>query len=126
VLSPEECFRRLTIGDPALIGAIADPEHHASPIQRLDARTEALLRIGALVALDAPETSYRAAVDAAARAGADHQDCLAVLAAIAAEVGSARVISAAPRIAHATGYDIEAALEAMDPFDHMRDEPAAG
>ena len=38
-------------------------------------------------------------------------DLLAVLLAVAGEVGSARVVSAAPRIALAAGYDVEAALE---------------
>ena len=35
----------------------------------------------------------------------------AVLKAVAGEVGSARVVAAAPRIALAAGYDVEAALE---------------
>ena len=39
------------------------------------------------------------------------EDLFAVLVAIADDVGSARVISAAPRIALAAGYDVEAALE---------------
>jgi alkylhydroperoxidase/carboxymuconolactone decarboxylase family protein YurZ len=119
-LSPEESFRRLTIGDPALLAALADPVHARPPVRRFDTRTEALLRIGALVALDAPQWAYGNVIGAATRAGAGDEECLAVLAAVAGEVGSARVISAAPRIARATGYDIDHALEAMDPLDHAR------
>jgi alkylhydroperoxidase/carboxymuconolactone decarboxylase family protein YurZ len=114
----EVTFRRLAIGDPRLIGAIGDQEHRDSSLHRLDDRTESLLRIGALVALDAPQSSYDAEVGAAQRAGADLEDVLAVLAAIAGAVGSVRVIAAAPRIALAAGYDIETALELNDPSDH--------
>ena len=79
--SAEEAFRRLTIGDQALIGAMADAGRSDPGVRRLDERTEALLWIGALVALDAPQSSYQAAVGAAQRAGAVLDDLLAVVAA---------------------------------------------
>jgi alkylhydroperoxidase/carboxymuconolactone decarboxylase family protein YurZ len=115
--SAEETFRRLTIGDPGLIGAMASPGQPGPGLHRLDERTEALLRIGALVALDAPQSAYLVAVGEAQRAGAVLEDVLAVVVAVAGAVGSARVISAAPRIALAAGYDVEAALEQNDPSD---------
>jgi 4-carboxymuconolactone decarboxylase len=114
----EETLRRLTIGDPRLIAAIGDPGNRVPDLHRLDERTEALLRIGALVALDAPQSSYLVAVGEAQLAGAVMEDVLAVVVAVAGEVGSARVISAAPRIALAAGYDVEAALERIDYSDH--------
>jgi alkylhydroperoxidase/carboxymuconolactone decarboxylase family protein YurZ len=114
VASAEETFRRLTIGEPGLLAAIADPADPSGDLVRLDDRTEALLRIAALIALDAPPSSYRTAVDGALRAGTGLEDLLAVLLAVAGPVGSARIISAAPRIALAAGYDVEAALEANE------------
>jgi hypothetical protein len=114
--SVDEAFRRLAVGDARFIAAIADVEARDVALHRLDARTEALLRIGALIAVDAPPTSYRAAVEMAQRSGARLEDLLAVLVAVAGAVGSARVVSAAPRIALAAGYDVEAALE-HDPPD---------
>jgi hypothetical protein len=117
MLPVKEGFRRLSIGDPRLIEAMADIGRNDPAVQgdvimhRLDARTEALLRIGALIAVDAPPSSYRAAVEAAQRAGARFEDLFAVLIAVAGCVGSARVISAAPRIALAAGYDVESAFE---------------
>jgi hypothetical protein len=42
--------------------------------------------------------------------------------AVADAVGSARVVAAAPKIALASGYDIDAALERNDPSDHERQE----
>jgi alkylhydroperoxidase/carboxymuconolactone decarboxylase family protein YurZ len=109
--SAKDGFRRLTIGDQGLIASLCSVERRARDIQHLDARTEALLRIGALIALDAPPSSYRAEVEAAQRAGARMDDLFAVLVAVAGTVGSPRVVSAAPRIALAAGYDVEADLE---------------
>lgn len=112
--SAEDGFRRLTIGDQRLIARACGPDATPADLPRLDARTEALLRIGALVALDAPPSSFRTEVDGAQRAGARLPDLLAVLVAVAGIVGSARVVSAAPRIALAAGYDVEAALEEVE------------
>jgi len=109
--SVEEAFRRLTIGDPEFVLAVVDRDRRTRAVPRLDARTEALLRFAALVAVDAPPSAYRSAVAAAQIAGARLEDLFAVLVAIADDVGSARVISAAPRVALAAGYDVEAALE---------------
>jgi len=113
--STEEVFRRLTIGDLGMIGAMAGTGPPGDGVHRLDERTETLLRIGALIALDAPQSSYMVAVGAAQRAGVVLEDVLAVVLAVAGAVGSARVISAAPRIALAAGYDVEAALEERVP-----------
>jgi 4-carboxymuconolactone decarboxylase len=115
--SVEEMFRRLSIGDPRLVGAIGDPGLEGHDVRRLDERTETLLRLGALVALDAPQSSYEIAVGAALRAGTEPEDLLAVLVAIAGAVGSVRVVAAAPRIALAAGYDVDAALERHDPAE---------
>lgn len=111
--SVEDAFRSLTIGDPGFLAVVAGAEGGAPAVPHLDGRSEALLRLSALVALDAPESSYRGVVDAALRAGARLEDFLAVLAAVAGTVGSARIMSAAPRIALAAGYDVEAALEGL-------------
>jgi hypothetical protein len=114
VASVEEAFRRLTIGDAHFITAVAAFHPPAQGLHRLDVCTEELLRIAALIALDAPASSYRTPVGSAQRAGARPDDLLAVLVAVAGTVGSARVVSAAPSIALAAGYDVEAALEQID------------
>jgi alkylhydroperoxidase/carboxymuconolactone decarboxylase family protein YurZ len=106
----EEVFRRLTIGEAGLLAGL-DDEVPRRGVGRLDSRTEALVRIGALVAIDAPPASFRSAVEEAQRVGARQEDLLATLLAVAGIVGTARVVSAAPRIALAAGYDVEAALE---------------
>lgn len=114
MVSAEETLRRLAIGDPALL---ADASAHGRDARahRLDPRTESLVRVAVLVPIDAPQSSYVAAVEAAIRAGATLDDLVDALIAVAGSVGWPRVVSAAPRIALAAGYDVDAALEATDP-----------
>lgn len=113
--SAEEGFRRLAIGDRVVLAALTDPDGEPG-VPRLDDRTESLIRVAVLVPIDAPQSSYQPAVEAAMRAGATLDDLLAVLIAVAGTVGSPRVVSAAPRIALAAGYDVDAAFEASDAF----------
>ncbi len=116
--SAEDLFRRLTLGDRALLSALEGPDGRRLGAPRLDELSESLLRIGALIALDAPPSSYRAEVDAALASGASLEELLAVLIAVALPVGSAKVFSAAPRIALAAGYDVDEALEVLEPAGH--------
>jgi alkylhydroperoxidase/carboxymuconolactone decarboxylase family protein YurZ len=108
-VSAEEAFRRLAIGETSVL-AIRRPGSPAAA-SRLDGRTDALLRLAALVAVGAQASSYRSVVQDATRNGARLDDLLGVLMAIADTVGTARVVAAAPAIALAAGYDVEAALE---------------
>ena len=114
-LSAEEIFRRLVIGDPALLTAVARSDGGRARVTRLDERTESLIRVAVLVPLDAPQASYEAAVGAAMRAGASLDDVLGALLAVAGSVGSPRVVAAASHIALAAGYDVDVALERVEP-----------
>jgi alkylhydroperoxidase/carboxymuconolactone decarboxylase family protein YurZ len=81
---------------------------------RLDTRTEALVRVGAMVALDAPSAAYADPVAVALAAGATASDVIGVLIAVAPDVGMARVVSATQGLSLAMGYDIDAAFEHLD------------
>lgn len=109
--SSEEVLRRLAIGDRTMIAALASSSGVSPVSARLDELTLSLVRVAVLVPLDAPQSSYQAAVEAAMRAGASLEDLLAVLLATIEAVGVPRAVSAAPRIALAAGYDVDAALE---------------
>ena len=79
----------------------------------LDPQTLALVRVAALVAVDAPAVSYLLNLGVAAELGIDGEQVRGVLAAIAPIVGSARVASATGKIVDALDVGIEiAALEA--------------
>jgi 4-carboxymuconolactone decarboxylase len=79
----------------------------------LDASTLALVRIAALVAVDAPPASYLLNLGAAREFGISEDQVRGVLAAVAPIVGTARVASATGKIVRALALAIEVAeLEA--------------
>ncbi len=75
----------------------------------LDLETLALVRIAALVAVDAPAVSYLLNLGAASEFGVDPEQIRGVLAAIAPIVGTARIASATGKIAGALEVAIEVA-----------------
>ncbi len=72
----------------------------------LDAGTLMLVRIAALVAVDAPPVSYMLNLEAARAAGIESEQVRDVLAAIAPIVGTARVASATGSILKALAIEI--------------------
>jgi len=94
-----ERLRRLCIDDP-----VDDAADDPGWSDALDAHTVSLVRIGALIATDAPAASMRSAIDEAVTAGASLQEIVAVLEGLIGDVGLPRTVAAAPRIAAALGY----------------------
>ena len=83
-------------------------------LSALDDRARAFVRLGALIAMDAPAASYRAEVDDAVAAGATYDEIVNSLVAVMPITGAARVTSAASRLGLGLGYDVDAALEAYE------------
>ncbi|HEY6397019.1 MAG TPA: carboxymuconolactone decarboxylase family protein [Solirubrobacteraceae bacterium] len=77
----------------------------------LDGRTFALVKIAALIALDAPPASYAWQVANALEDGATPEDILAVLRAVAPQVGGPKVVAAAPEIMVALGLSLPEGVE---------------
>jgi 4-carboxymuconolactone decarboxylase len=77
----------------------------------LDAQALMLVRLAALVAVDAPPSSYLLNLEAAGEVGLDAESVRGVLAAVAPIVGTARVASATGRIVKALSVAIEIAEE---------------
>jgi 4-carboxymuconolactone decarboxylase len=73
----------------------------------LDGRTFALVKIAALIALDAPPASYAWQVANALEEGVSPEDLIGVLRAVAPQVGGPRVIAAAPEIMVAIGLPLD-------------------
>jgi 4-carboxymuconolactone decarboxylase len=102
----EQLLRRLALNDErSLRAALADPGLVAA--SHLDAKTEALIRLGALLSVGAATVSLRWTVDLAYAAGATDEEILGVLLAVAPAVGHARVVGVAPHLALALGYDFD-------------------
>jgi alkylhydroperoxidase/carboxymuconolactone decarboxylase family protein YurZ len=78
----------------------------------LDPKTLMLVRIGALVAMDAPAISYMLNLGVAGEVDVDAEQVEGVLAAVAPIVGTARIASAAQHIVEALAVEIK--LEQME------------
>ncbi len=109
-----QTLRRLALRDDRLIDSVLACEDRGIAPPGLDARSLALVRLGALIAVDAAPPSFMSAVEQALRAGVSRDEIVATLYAAMPVVGAPRVVSAAPNIALALGYDVAAALEAVD------------
>ena len=86
---------------------LRDPEAASG----IDAKTSALVRLAALVAVGGAVPSYGAQADCAVSAGATAAEIVGVLVDLVPIVGLPRVVAAAPKVAMALGYDTDDALE---------------
>lgn len=102
-LDDAELLRRLTVSADGAIDAL----QRLHPQTALDGSVVALARIAALVAAGAPDSAIRAAVEAGVVCGMRAPQVLAALAAITDIVGTPRVVSAAPKLALAMGYELD-------------------
>ena len=102
----KDVFSGLAQGDADVLGQALDLREAAQERSGLDPRTFGLVKIAALVALEAPPASYLWQVPNALDAGATPQDILGVLRAIAPQVGGPRVVSAAPELMVALGLSL--------------------
>lgn len=103
----EEALRRVALNDEESVASALAVGPGASSRPALDPKTQALVQLGALISLGATATSYRWTVEAAYGAGATDEEVFAVLSAVGPAAGLARVVSAAPPLALAMGYDVE-------------------
>ena len=78
----------------------------------LDDRTLMMVRIAALVAVDAPAFSYQMNLEAGAETGLDAADLRGLLIAVAPIVGTARIMSATGKIAEVLEVEIDRRLNA--------------
>ena len=104
----ERLLRRLAINDEESVGMVLSNGAQLAVGQALRPKVDLLVRLGALLALGAATSSLRTTVDHALEAGATEAEIVGVLIAVAPALGVARVVSSAPRLALAIGYDIEA------------------
>jgi 4-carboxymuconolactone decarboxylase len=104
-------LRRLSVRDERLAREALGSDEESVAASGLDPRAHALVRIGALIALDAASPSYATAAEAARLAGASDEEIVGTLVAAMSVVGAPRVVSAAPKLGLALGYDLDEALE---------------
>ncbi len=111
----ERQLRCLAMNDETSISSLLGLRLEPPEASSLDAKAQALVRLGALVVVHAAPATYHWAVEIALARGATDEEVIETLVAVAPVAGMARAVSAAPEIAIALGYPVDAALELLNP-----------
>ncbi len=98
-----EVLSGISVGDVSILDTAIGMRELGREVTGLDARTYALVKIAALIALDAPPASYAWQIGNALDEGVTPEDILGVLRAVAFQVGGPKVVAAAPEIMLALG-----------------------
>jgi len=109
-----ETLAGLALSDPELLLAGLEARAEWQETSGLDGRTYSLVKIAALIALDAPPSSYLWQVANALGSGCTPEDLLGVLKAVAPQVGGPRVVAAAPELMIALGLSLPAGVDGDD------------
>ena len=107
----QETLRKLAMIDEGFVEDQAGLGVGLAGTPALHPKTAALLQFGASVATGAPPVCVEWSTGRALAAGATDEEIVSVLLVIAPVAGLGRVVCAAPDVAIALGYDIEAALD---------------
>jgi alkylhydroperoxidase/carboxymuconolactone decarboxylase family protein YurZ len=107
----KENLRRLALNDERFVASVLGMGRNTVEVSQLDQKTHALVRLAAALAMDAALSSYQSTIEPALAAGASPDEIVGTLIAVAPTVGLTRAVSAAPELALALGYDVDAALE---------------
>jgi 4-carboxymuconolactone decarboxylase len=105
--------------DTPVLDLLAGMTGDSIKASNLEADTLMLVRIAALVAVDAPPASYLLNLGAASELGVGEDQVRGVLAAVAPIVGTPRVVSATGNIVRALGFALE-----MAEFEEEEEEEA--
>jgi 4-carboxymuconolactone decarboxylase len=108
----QERLRSLALSDDRFVESVLGMGQDTIEVSHLDAKTHALVRLAALLAVGAAQSSCNEGVERVLASGASVDEIVGLLIAVAPSVGLGRVVSAAPELGLALGYDVEAALEA--------------
>jgi alkylhydroperoxidase/carboxymuconolactone decarboxylase family protein YurZ len=101
----------ISLGEKDLIETAVGLREAGLEVTGLDPATFALVKIAALIALDAPPASYTWQIANALEDGVTPEDILGVLLAVAPQVGGPKVIAAAPEIMLALGLSLPEGVE---------------
>jgi len=107
----QETLRRLAMIDESFVKDEAGLVLGQVATLALDPKTVALLRVGASVAIGSSAVCLEWSAGRALAAGVSEDEIADVLLAVIPVTGLGRVVTAAPDLATALGYDVSAALE---------------
>jgi 4-carboxymuconolactone decarboxylase len=110
----EATLCKLAIADDAYLNQLLFDHRENLITSELQPKAHALVRLGALIAIDPDSPAYMCTVQSARRAGVSDDELVGCLLALLPTIGVGRVVSAAPKLGLALGYDVMAALETCE------------
>src|SRR5436190_6985569 len=117
MLDYQERLRSIALSDDRFVASVLGMGRDTIDASGLDPKTHAMVRLAALMAVDGGQISYNASAELALASGASVDEIVGILIAVAPAIGLGRVVSAAPELGLALGYDVDAALEAQPETD---------
>jgi len=112
MIATDEVLRRLTIGDRAFCSRLVSGRQAPGS---LDGRSLAMLRLGATISMGSSATIWQQRVADVLENGYSEDEVVESLTSLAPVIGIDRLVDDAPEMARALGYDIDDALERLDP-----------
>src|SRR4051794_1844540 len=117
MLEYQERLRCMALSDDRFVASVLGMGQDTIEASGLDPKTHAMVTLAALLTVDAAQSSYNASAELALASGASLDEIVGILVAVAPTIGLGRVVSAAPELGLALGYDVEAALETLPETD---------
>lgn len=102
----QQLFAGIATGEVDVLEKAVGLRELAREDSGLDPRSFALVKLAALVALDAPPASYAWQVPNALAEGVTPEDIAGMLRAIAPQIGGPRLVAAAPELMLALGLEL--------------------
>ena len=108
----EDMLRRLALNDEHVLGTVMTRQVGPECATELGSRVEILVRLGALLAVEAATPSIREVVEKAWAAGVTTDEIVGVLVCVGPTIGVASMVTSASKLAAVLGYDFEHADDA--------------
>jgi len=102
----EKVIQSLAAEDPWLVDQISAQQEQNIKDSGLSPKVYGLVNIAALVAENASQPSFHWRIANSLKAGATADEIAGILVALTANVGMAKIVSAAPKVGWALGYEI--------------------
>lgn len=121
MLARERILSRLALGDD--VAALPACDLEDLDVHAVDPRNAALVRLGALLALDpSPASLHRVAAETQL-AGVSPDEIVRCLVSLVPTLGVARISAVVPSLALSLGFDVDAAMEEHRPARESQSSP---
>jgi 4-carboxymuconolactone decarboxylase len=103
----EDLLRRVALNDENVLGSVMTRRVNTDSGTELESKIALLVRLGALLAVEAAAPSLREVVEKALAAGVTTNEIVGVLVCVGPTIGVASMVASASKLALVVGFDLE-------------------